>query len=693
MKNIFILLLSLLSVTSYAQLDRSVRPKPGPTPEIKMKNPTEISMPNGLKLYVVEDHKIPKVSMLTIFDFEDPLEGKAAGLSSLVGDVIKSGTQSHSKTEINDIIDGLGATLAFDNNSIYASSLTRHFGEVMEMCGDIMLNTKPDPKELDLLKKQLISALETQKDDPDAQLQNAAAVANYGTKNPYGEVPTPETVANITLEDCIGFKNLYFRPNIAYMAIVGDITPDQAKALVKQHLANWQKADVPKSTYGLKGKPQDKQVIFVPKTGAVQSNFAITYPVAFKHNSPDRLGVSVMNYILGGGSSSKLFTNLRETHGWTYGAYSGISPDELMSDFSAGAKCRNEVTDSAVTETLAEMENMKSGNFTDEDVTAAINNLGGSFSRSLEQPRNIALYSINKKRYNLPDDYYSNYLINLKKIDKAKVKSIANKYLSTDKYYLVVSGNQDQTLETLKKFDTDGEIELRNHLGGEVEQAAQANADMTAEQVVADYIDATGGAQIWQGVKDIYTKSEGEIQGTTLTSEQWRSKDKLKNLITVMGMTVQEIVYNQGKGYSKDQTGAKNRLTADELAEYKAAANYQLDLNYDKEGYKLKLEGTEKLDGKDAYKITLTPPQGDSYTEYYDMKTHYKLATVTSGTQQGMSMTQTVTYGDYKETAGGVVMPFETTITISAGEQSQIIKTKVVDVKVNEGIDDRVFAL
>ncbi len=693
MKNILTLLSLLLIVnyTSAQKLDRSVRPKPGPTPKIQLKSPTTFTLPNGIKLYVVEDHKVPKVSMLTIFDFDPPLEGANAGLSGFVGDILMSGTYKHDKDEINKIIDGMGATLNIGSSSIYASSLTRHFDDLMDMTAEVLLQSKPSADELELLKKQTLSALETTQDDPDAQLSNASAVANFGDKHPYGEVPSPESIKNIQLDDCIGYAKYFFRPNVAYMAIVGDITAVEAKALVDKYFSQWQKADVPKSIYNVKAAPKGKQVVFVPKTGAVQSNFAVTYPVYLKPNSPDVLPVSVMNYILGGGSSSKLFANLRETHGWTYGAYSGLSYDQLKSNFRASAKCRNEVTDSAITETLAEMNNMIKGNFSDDDVKAAVANLGGRFSRSLENPRSLAQYAINIDRYNLDKDVYKNYLINLAKIDKSTVQKTAAKYLDTKNYYVVVSGNEDQTLESLVKLDSDGKVDVRNYLGRVPEKAAEVSKDVTAESVIQDYIDATGGEKIWNSVKDIYTKSEGTIQGQKLTIEQWRGPDMFKNNISMMGMNLQTVVYAKGKGYKSDQTGTKSDLTPDEIAEYKASSNYQLELNYEGEGYSLELKGSEKYDGKDAYKIVVTTSNGDQYTEYYDMKSHYKIATVQIEEEQGQTMTQTMKYSDYKETGGGVVMPFSNTIIMSAGGQSQNIESKVVDVQVNQGMDESVF--
>ncbi len=683
-----IALVCLVASTATAQkLDRSIRPKPGPTPEIKLEEPTTFTLPNGLRVFVVENHKIPKVTMLVRFDFEQPLEGEFTGMNSLIGDVLMSGTTTKSKDEINNAVDGMGATLSISSSSVYASSLTRHFGNLMSISSDILINNKPSQKELDLQKEQMISGLQTLADDPDAQLENASAVKNFGKKHPYGEIPTPESVANITLEACSRYKDYFMRPNNAYMAIVGDITPKEAKKLVMKNFTNWEKRDIPKSQYTPVSKEPGNQVVFVSKTAAVQSNFSVTYPLDLKHNSPDALKVKIMNYILGGGSNSKLFKNLREGHGWTYGAYSSIKPNELKSSFKAGAKCRNEVTDSAIAETLTEMNNMIAGNFSEKDLKSAKSNLSGSFGRSLENPRTIANFAIDKEMYNLSDDYYKNYLKNIQSYTKEDILATSKKYLKTNDAYIVVSGNKNETMSSLENLDADGKIEQLDYLGREVKESnVEVAADMTAEKVVANYIEATGGAKNWAAIKDIKQTSEGNIQGMPLVMNVWRKPRKMKVELSMMGNVAYKLMVNESNGYMEVQ-GQKQALEGDELKSAVNSADFQLETKYAEMGYKLELNGVEKVNEKDAYVVKITSPYGDQSTEYFDTKTFYKLRTIELQEAAGQQVQNVTDYDGYKEVNGGIKLPFKT--KLSLGPQKVDMETK--DVKINSGIDDSEF--
>ncbi len=681
-------LLCLMTSTAMAQtIDRSMRPKAGPTPEIKLEDATKIQMPNGLRLFVVENHKIPKVTMLIRFDFDQPLEGKLAGMNGMIGDVLMSGTTTKSKADINNTIDGMGASLSIGSSSIYASSLTRHFEELMSISSDILLNNKPSQDELDLQKQQLISGLKTLKDNPDAQLENASAVKNFGADHPYGEIPTPETVANITLEACSRYKDYFMRPNNAYMAIVGDITPSEAKKLVSKYFSAWQKRDIPTSSYPKIQKKEGNEVVFVSKSAAVQSNFGVTYPVDLKHNNPDALKVKVMNYILGGGSNSKLFKNLREGHGWTYGAYSRISPDKIMSNFNAGAKCRNEVTDSAITETLAEMKAMMQGEFSEEDLRSAKNYLSGSFGRSLEDPRNIANYAINTEIYNLDKNYYKNYLKTIQSYTKKDILNASQKYLHPGNAYIVVSGNKNETMESLQKLDSDGEIEQLDYLGRAVEESTvEVAADMTAEKVIASYIEATGGAKNWAGIKDIRQSSEGELQGMKINMNVWRKPSKLKVQLEFMGNVAYKMVVTENAGYVESQ-GNKESIEGDKLKSAVASADFQLETKYAELGYQLELAGVEKVNGKDAYLVNIKSPYGDILADYFDTKTFYKLRSIETQEAAGQTVQQVTDYDQYKEVSGGIKLPFSTSISLGPQQVNMITK----EVKVNSGFADSEF--
>ena len=436
MKKITLSIIALaLTASTWAQtLDRSQRPKPGPAPEIKMGKTETFTLPNGLKVFVVENHKLPTVSMSIQLDIRQELQGSMAGYADFVGELLSSGTKTRSKDKLNEEIDFVGATISANAEGAYAYGLKKNQAKMMEILSDMILNSDFKQDELDKLKTQTLSGLETNKTDPDAMMSNVEKVLNYTTNHPYGEVETEESVKAVTLERCKKYYETYFRPNVAYMAIVGDITPAEAKALVAKYFGSWVKKEVPVAMYSQPEAPLSPKVAFVPRDAAVQSVISITRPLDLKPGAPDEFAAKVANTILGGGSQGRLFLNLREKHAWTYGSYSSLNTDILVGSFSAEAKARNPVSDSSVAEIIAEMNRLQTEEVDKESLQNTLNYIGGNFAISLESPQRIAQLAINIDRLKLPANYYQNYLKNLNAVTAADVKSCCSEIHESTQY-------------------------------------------------------------------------------------------------------------------------------------------------------------------------------------------------------------------------------------------------------------------
>ncbi|NQX99480.1 MAG: insulinase family protein, partial [Flavobacteriales bacterium] len=344
MKKIVSIICALTLVTGvFAQkLDRSKRPVAGAAPEIKLGKIESFTLANGLKVFVVENHKLPKVAYSLTLDVDPVMEGDMAGYISTTGELLGRGTTNRTKQKIDEEIDFIGATLSTRAGGAYGSSLKKHQDKLLAIMSDVIMNAKFTQEELDKIKKQTISGLASAKDNPDAIATNVKSVLLYGNKHPYGEITTGKTVEKITLEKCKEYYTTYFRPNVSYMAVVGDITVEEAKKNVEKYFGSWKKGDVPTHKYRTPQAPAKTTVAFVHKEGSTQSVINITYPINLKHNSPDVIKAKIMNSILGGSATARLFMNLREGHGFTYGAYSRIRASQLVGNFNANAKVRNE---------------------------------------------------------------------------------------------------------------------------------------------------------------------------------------------------------------------------------------------------------------------------------------------------------------------------------------------------------------
>jgi len=257
MKKLFISALALaFATTTIAQVDRSKMPEPGPAPKIELGKTESFTLDNGLKVFVVENHKLPKVAYSLSLNIDGILEGDKAGTADLAGDLLSKGTENRTKEEINFGIDYIGARLNTYSMGVYASSLTKHQEKLLDIMADVVKNAKFDEEELEKLRKQYISGLQTEINDPDAIASKVRKALLFGKDHPYGEVVTEETLENITLEDIQEYYSTYFRPNIAYLAVVGDVTVKEVKPLIKKHFGDWEKGEVPNQEFEMPSQPQ-----------------------------------------------------------------------------------------------------------------------------------------------------------------------------------------------------------------------------------------------------------------------------------------------------------------------------------------------------------------------------------------------------------------------------------------------------
>jgi predicted Zn-dependent peptidase len=467
MKVSIIFFLIVLPFAMHAQLaiDRTKAPAPAPAPEIKVAEPASFVLPNGLKVFVVQNNKLPSVSATLTIDRDPVLEGGKAGMVSMAGELIRRGTEKMNKATLDEEIDFLGASINTSDKSISGASLKDNFSKLMALMADIALKPSFPADELEKIRKQELSGLEQAKDNPSTIAENVVNSLLYGKDHPYGELETEETVGKITVDDIKNYYNTYWKPNIAYLVFVGDIKPAEAKKLAVQYFGKWQKGDLPQANFTVPKAPAKRYIALVDRPASVQSVIRLVYPVALKPGSADDIPSSVMNNILGGGFSGRLFSNLREKHGFTYGAYSKLNADKLIGSFDASASVRNEKTDSAVGAFLEEFERIKKDTVNGEELTRMKNYLSGSFARSLERPATIANFALNVARYNLPGDYYQGYLKNLAAVNGTEVKSMADRYVQPDNLLIVIVGNAKEIVKGLDKY---GEVKYVDIYGNAV---------------------------------------------------------------------------------------------------------------------------------------------------------------------------------------------------------------------------------
>ncbi|WP_461598451.1 insulinase family protein [Winogradskyella sp.] len=678
------IVLFLMAIGVNAQIDRSKQPEPGPAPKITLEKPGEFKLDNGIEVLVVENHKLPRVSITLRIDNKPISEGDKAGISSILGAMLGNGTTNIPKDEFNDEIDFLGANLGFGSQSAFASSLSKYSDRIIELMADAAINPLLTKEEFEKEKEKLIENLKSQEKSVDAVAGRVGSALSYGVNHPYGEFVTEETVNNIEFADVLAFYEKYFNPNNAYLVVIGDVEMGNIKRKIKEHFGKWKKSAVIEATLPEPmPNAQYTQINFVDMPNAVQSNISLTNNVDFKMTDDDYHAVLIANKILGGGFGSYLNMNLREEHGYTYGARTSISPSRWgASRFTAGAAVRNMVTDSAVVETLKEINRIKTEPVDTKDLENAKAKYVGDFILDLESPRTIANYALNIKLNNLPEDFYSTYLKKINAVTKEDVMRAANKHFRPENARFIVVGKGSEVLENLEK--TGIPIKYYDAYAKPTEKPVFSKPlpeGLTAETVIKNYVEAVGGEEALRAVNTTLTTSEMTIPGAPFKPKaviKQMSPNKFSMEVVAEGMgTLMKQNFDGENGYMVQQ-GQKIPMDEKDISSRKSTKGLFDELFM--ESANLELESKTTIDGTDVYKIKVTKDDKSTF-RYYDVETGYLVRTEETNEAQGQSITTVTDYSNYKE-VNGVMMPY--TMKVTAGPQAFTFETQ--EVKINEGV-------
>jgi predicted Zn-dependent peptidase len=682
MKKLIYGLLLCLPISLIAQnIDRSKAPAPAKAPLIQVGNPVKFTLANGLQVFVVKNTKQPMVSAILALDLDGFLDGDKAGLSSMAGQLLKRGTATKSKAKLDEEVEFLGGSMSTSSTSASVSSLKNNFPKLMNLLSEVVLHPAFSTEELEKVRKQTLSGIESGKDDPNTISNNVMNKLVYGSKHPFGEVTTSKTVNNVTVQDVKKFYTNNWKPNIAYLVFVGDIEPAVAKKMAEDNFGKWSKGEVAKTNFPKPSIPEKTYVAIVDRPSSVQSVVAVASTIDLAPGTSKVIPASVMNNILGGGFSGRLFANLREKHGFTYGAYSALTPNKEVGIFSAESSVRNEKTDSSIQEILNEINTIRKEKVGEVELARMKNYLSGGFARSLENPSTIAGFAYNVARYKLPADYYQKYLTNLAAVDVQNVQDAANTLLNPAKMHIVIVGNAKQIAKGLEKY---GPVKYFDMEGNEVAAPTEAKADasLTPEVLIQKIITAAGGKEAIAAINDIQLKGKASVMGQSLDVNQTIVMPG--NTISIMSMGGMPIMKQSVINgiYSVNQQGKEAPIT-DEIKEgLDEAASLVPEQNYIAKGYQLKIVGAEKVDGKDAIDMQVTTRSGKVSHRFYDA-TSYLLVKITESQEvpgQG-TLTQQQYYNSYKLVNGVQIATEE---LMDMGQMK--INIKYTDIKANQGL-------
>jgi zinc protease len=449
----------------------------------------QTTLPNGLRVVIFEDKRLPLVSYRLAFmsgDVHDPSD--SVGLTSAMASMLTEGTENYSSLALAEKIERLGASISTSSSDdftvIAASALALYNSEILHLMSEIVFRPTFPDDELDLYKRNTIENLKFQRSQPNFLANEQTARLLYGA-HPYSRVsPSASDIEKLSSDALSRFHNHRFIPNNAVLIAVGDVERDELLKEIEEHFGDWGQGTSPELTFP-KPPSRDKTTLtIVDRQGSAQSNIVLAN-LALNRNDPDYFAVIVMNQVLGAGASSRVFMNLREEKGYTYGAYTRVDAKKLAGDFEATAEVRTAVTGDSLKEFFYELNRIRDEKVSGDELADAKNFLTGVFPIRAETQEGLTNLIVSQELYNLPKDYLQTYRDDVNAVTIDEVQRVANKYIAPDKMAIIIVGDAEEILPQAKPyaanieiFDTDGNPKELSDYG---QTSSEPTADVAGE--------------------------------------------------------------------------------------------------------------------------------------------------------------------------------------------------------------------
>lgn len=429
--------------------------------KVKLPRPFETKLKNGLQVMVLEDHKLPTFSAQLVIlsgGASDPAD--ALGAASYTASLLREGTQTRNSKQIAEQLDALGASL-FANagltsltTNVSASGLVENYDQIMELLADVVLNPSFPADEFSKYQARQIATIRQQRSNPGFLASEKFAQVIYGS-HPGGRYAlTAEQIQKLKPETLKQFHATHYKPNNAIFAIVGDVKPAEIVAKLEKTFATWKPGEVPKTTLPTMTAVGPSKIYLIDRPNSVQTSLVLGVP-SLTRTDPDYFALEMMNQVLGGGASARLFLNIREDKGYTYGAYSSFnSPKSYPGAFRASSDVRSEVTSGALKEFMYEFKRIREEKVPTEEFERAQRTIVGGWAMQLESPQSVLGNWVTSKIYDLPADYWDTYPQKIAAVTTEEIQRVAQKYLDLGKLQIVAVGDAKKISEALKPYGT-----------------------------------------------------------------------------------------------------------------------------------------------------------------------------------------------------------------------------------------------
>ena len=667
-KKLIVLSMLVLSSSLIGQIDRSM-PEAGPAPEIEFKEPYTTKLSNNLTLMVVVNDKLPTASATLIIDNPPILEGDKSGVKDLVTSNMGKGNKFQSKDEFIEEKDFMGSFISYNSSGGSISSLSRYFERTMTMFAQGALYPIFSDEEFEKEKTKLTEALKIDEKNAASIARRVENIVAYKKDHPRSEYTTEASVSNINITDIDNFYKSYFKPNNAYLVVIGDVNLEGTIALSKKLFEDWKYSNELDKMFG-EGSINDFEepevsdkttihIVDVPNATNVEISFQNI--INRKTSDSDYFSGTVANRVLGAGPESRLFSVIREEKGFAYGAYSGLpTSSKTKTKFVARTTVRTEVADSAIVEMHNQLRIMRDNPITDEELSNVKSGYFGEFAMSIENPITIANQALSIRSENLPEDFYKTFLSNLNTVSKDDVMQSSKKFFLIDNAQIVVTGKINDILDNLESIYLDEnkiDVIYYDAFGEVIEKPDYSvDASVSVENIINKYIDLIGGKDKLEKVESIEIKGNANLnmQGQSFVLEFYSLKNNQNQslaTVTAGGMVVQRSVFNKYQGYN-EVNGQRIPLADAELEQAIINSALFSELNYDFST--IELVGTAVVDDQKAYEIKIT----DNKTEYYSIESGLKIKEVEIQEIEGNQLSIETTIKEYEEVEG-ILVPNE----------------------------------
>jgi zinc protease len=451
--------------TSRSKVERKNRaPVSKDVLQVKLRKPIETTLENGLTVLILEDHRLPLASVQLNITGAGPIvePRETAGLANITAQMLREGTKTRNSRQIAEDVEKLGATLTAASGfgsaaaTLNASGLSDNFDEWFGLMTDILLNPTFPADEFTKLKARIKTNLANQRSQPGFLADERFRRAVYGTHPAATIATTPQVLDALTPEMLAAWHRERYAPQNSILGIAGDVKTAELIPKLKQWFAGWKRTDYKESLPPNPTPASIGKIFLIDRPNSVQSTIQMGN-IAIDRRHPDYFAVNVMNSIVGGGASGRLFMNLREEKGYTYGVYSSFTALKYPGPWSAGGDVRTEVTEGAMTEFLKELNRIRDEKVGTAELEEQKRSIVASFALSLESPTQLLNYEITRKIYNLPADYWDTYPAKIMAITADDVQRVARQYINPETQQVVVVGDAKKIKSVLEKF---GHVEV-----------------------------------------------------------------------------------------------------------------------------------------------------------------------------------------------------------------------------------------